>query len=101
LPESDRRARTPSADIVLAKQRDRLYVLTRDAEYPEHLVSQGLDVDEVLELVRSIATPDGYREADTHANAEPSLPERIAKIRSTIIRRVRRGRRTAERSATP
>jgi hypothetical protein len=88
-----------SADIVLAKQRDRLYVFTRDPEHPEQLVSQGLDVDEVLELVRSLAAPDADPGADTHPNAEPS--GRIAKIRTTIMRRVRRGRRTAGRSATP
>jgi hypothetical protein len=88
-----------SADIVLAKQRDRLYVFTRDPEHPEQLVSQGLDVDEVLELVRSLAAPDADPGADTHPNAEPS--GRIAKIRTTIMRRVRRGRRTAARSATP
>jgi hypothetical protein len=76
-----------------------LYVFTRDPQHTEQLVSQGLDVDEVLELVRSLAAPDADPGADTHPNAEPS--GRIAKIRTTIMRRVRRGRRTAARSATP
>jgi hypothetical protein len=73
-----------SADIVLAEQRDRLYVFTRDPDHPEELVSQGLDDDEVLRLVRSLAAPD------VHSNAEPSPSERIGKIRAAIIGRLRR-----------
>jgi hypothetical protein len=86
-----------SADIVLARQDDRLYVFTRDPENPERLVSQGLDVGEVLELVRSLAAPESG--ADTHSNAEPASSGRIAKIRSKIMRRLRRGERAAARPA--
>ena len=60
-----------SADIVLARQRDRLYVFTRDPEAPERLVSQGLDEGEVLELIRSLAGPGAQSGRDMHSNAEP------------------------------
>jgi hypothetical protein len=82
-----------SADIVLAKLGDRLYVLTRDPEDPEQLVSQGLDKGEVIELVRSLAVPDADRGVDTHSSAEPS--GRLGKIRTTIMRRLRRGEQPA------
>ncbi|HEY6686223.1 MAG TPA: hypothetical protein VI094_08460 [Propionibacteriaceae bacterium] len=76
-----------SADIVLANQGDRLYVFTRDPDDPERLVSQGLDDDEVIELVRSLATPEA-KGGDTQSSAEqPS--GRLAKMRTTIMRRLR------------
>jgi hypothetical protein len=81
-----------SADIVLARQRDRLYVFTRDPESPEKLVTQGLDEGEVLELIQSLAGPDIHSSRDMHSNAAPS--GRIAKLRGTIMRRLRRGQRT-------
>jgi hypothetical protein len=79
-----------SADIVLARQDDRLYVFTRDPENPEQLVSQGLDIGEVLELVRSLAAleADG---GELHSGAERTPSGRIARIRSKIMRRLRRG----------
>ena len=77
-----------SADIVLATQRDRLYVFTRDPEGPERLISQGLDEGEVLELIRSLAGPGAQSGGDMHSNAEPG---RIAKLRTTIMRRLRLG----------
>jgi hypothetical protein len=86
-----------SADIVLAKRGDRLYVLTRDPEDPEQLVSQGLDEGEVIELVRSLAVPDVDSGGDTHGSAEPS--GRLGKIRRTIMRRLRRGEKRAATSA--
>jgi hypothetical protein len=86
-----------SADIVLAKQGDRLYVLTRDPEDPEQLVSQGLDEGEVIELVRSLAVLDADSGGDTHSSAEPS--GRLGKIRTTIMRRLRRGEQPAATSA--
>jgi hypothetical protein len=77
-----------SADIVLANQGDRLHVFTRDPGDPERLVSQGLDDDEVIELVRSLATPEA-KGGDTQSSAEqPS--GRLAKMRTTIMRRLRR-----------
>jgi hypothetical protein len=77
-----------SADIVLANQGDKLYVFTRDPGDPERLVSQGLDDDEVIELVRSLATPEA-KGGDTQSSAEqPS--GRLAKMRTTIMRRLRR-----------
>ena len=81
-----------SADIVLAEQRDHLHVFTRDPEDPARLVSQGLDEGEVLELIRSLAGPDAHNSGDMQSNAAPS--GRIAKLRSTIMRRLRRGQRT-------
>jgi hypothetical protein len=86
-----------SADIVLAKQGDRLYVLTRDPEDPEQLVSQGLDEGEVIELVRSLAIPAADSGGDTHSSTEPS--GRLGKIRTTIMRRLRRGEKPAATSA--
>jgi hypothetical protein len=84
-----------SADIVLAGQGDRLYVFTRDPEHPERLTSQGLDDDEVLELIRSLAVPsdDGHDEKRSSTASEPS--GRIARIRTTIVRRLRRGQPAA------
>ena len=77
-----------SADIVLAAQGDRLYVFTRDPDDAERLVSQGLDDDEVMELVRALATPEG-KGGDGQSSAEqPS--GRLAKMRTTIMRRLRR-----------
>jgi hypothetical protein len=78
-----------SADIVLARQRDRLYVFTRDPEAPERLVSQGLDAREVLELIRSLAGPDLHGSGDSQPNARPARSGRIAKLRTTIMRRLR------------
>ncbi|HKX13654.1 MAG TPA: hypothetical protein VJN19_00550 [Propionibacteriaceae bacterium] len=82
-----------SADIVLARRDDRLYVFTRDPENPEQLVSQGLDQGEVLKLVRSLSAPetDG---GDLQSSAEPAASGRIARIRSKIMRRLRRGEPT-------
>jgi hypothetical protein len=86
-----------SADIVLATQDDRLYVFTRDPENPERLISQGLDEGEVIELVRSLAEPDGGWE--THPTTEPAPSGRIAKLGTTIMRRLRRGDQAATSSA--
>lgn len=88
-----------SADIVLATQDDRLSVFTRDPEDPERLVSQGLDQDEVLELIESLAGPGAHSGADMHSNAESAPTGRIAKIRTTIMRRLHRGERTSANSA--
>ena len=68
-----------------------MHVFTRDPEDPERLVSQGLDEGEVLQLIRSLAAPDADSGGDAHSNAEPSRSGRIAKIRATIMRRLRRG----------
>lgn len=86
-----------SADIVLARQDGRLYVFTRDPEDPERLVSQGLDDDEVIELVRSLAVPEADHSADS-PTAE-ATPKRLAKIRGTIMRRLRREQPPAAKSA--
>jgi hypothetical protein len=77
-----------SADIVLAERRGRLYVFARDAADPERLVSQGLDDSEVIELIRSLATPDVDGGGDPHSTAEPS--GRIARARGRVMRRLRR-----------
>ena len=77
-----------SADIVLAEERGRLYVFARDAADPERLVSQGLDDSEVIELIRSLATPDVDGGGDRHSSAEPS--GRIARARARVMRRLRR-----------
>ena len=79
-----------SADIVLATQRERLYVFTRDSEDPEQLVSQGLDHGEVLDLVRSLAVPDADGRSDMRSNAAPSPSGRAARLRTTVMRRLRR-----------
>jgi hypothetical protein len=83
-----------SADIVLAEQRDRLYVFTRNPEAPEQLVSQGLDEGEVLELIRSLAGPDLHGSGDSQSNAGRARSGRIAKLRTTIMRRLRRSQHT-------
>ena len=88
-----------SADIVLAQRGDRLFVFTRDPEDPVRLVSQGLDDDEVIELARSLAVPDADRDGDSHPTAEPAPSGRIAKVRTTIMRRLRRGQPAAQDSA--
>jgi hypothetical protein len=73
---------------VPANQDDRLYVFTRDADDAERLVSQGLDDDEVIELVRGLATPEA-KGGDMQSSADqPS--GRLAKMRTTITRRLRR-----------
>jgi hypothetical protein len=77
-----------SADIVLAAQGDRLYVFTRDPDDAERLVSQGLDDDEVIELVRGLATPEGKGGHGQSSVEQPS--GRLAKMRTTIMRRLRR-----------
>ena len=76
-----------SADIVLAGRGDRLYVFTRHPEHPERLASQGLNDDEVLELIRSLAVPS--EEGDAKRPTAESQG-RIAKLRTTIMRRLRR-----------
>jgi hypothetical protein len=78
-----------SADIVLARRGDRLYVFTRDPDDPERLVSQGLSDDDVIELVRSLAVPEADDSGDIPSAERPS--GRMAKIRTTIMRRLRRG----------
>ena len=87
-----------SADIVLAQQGDRLFVFTRDPEDPVRLVSQGLDDDEVIELARSLAVPDADS-GGTHPTDESAPSGRIAKVRTTIMRRLRRGQPAAQNSA--
>jgi hypothetical protein len=79
-----------SADIVLATQADKLYVFTRDADDPERLVIQGLDKNEVIELIRELAAPSGASGEESQATAETSQMRRLAKIRNTIFRRLRR-----------
>jgi hypothetical protein len=78
-----------SADIVLAAQDDRLYTFTRDPDDPERLVSQGLSYDDVIELVRSLAVPEGDGGGDRDFSAEQPTG-RMAKIRATLLRRLRR-----------
>ena len=77
-----------SADIVLARQDGRLSVFTRDPADPGRLVSQGLDDDEVIELVRSLGVPEVDHSGDTQT--AQSRPGRLSKIRGTIMRRLRR-----------
>jgi hypothetical protein len=83
-----------SADIVLARRRDRLYVFTRNPEAPEQLVSQGLDEGEVLELIRTLAGPDLQGSGGSQSNTELAPSGRVAKLRTTIMRRLRRGQHT-------
>jgi hypothetical protein len=84
-----------SADIVLARNADRFFVFTRDPQAPERLVSQGLDEGEVIELVRSLASPEsGWQ---THETAEPHSG-RIAKMRTMIMRRLHRDQPVAAKS---
>jgi hypothetical protein len=80
-----------SADIVLAAHNDKLYVFTRDPDNPERLVSQGLDQNEVMELIRHLAAPESEGGEGSEATAETPEMGRLAKIRSTIFRRLRRG----------
>jgi hypothetical protein len=80
-----------SADIVLADQNGKLHVFTRDPEDPARLVSQGLDRNEVIELIRELAAPEVLSAEASQATADTSATGRIAKIRSTIMRRLRRG----------
>jgi hypothetical protein len=87
-----------SADIVLAGRGDRLYVFTRDPEHPERLASQGLDDDEVLELIRSLAVPSEEGD-EKRPTAESQASGRIAKLRTTIMRRLRRDQPAAGGSA--
>ena len=85
-----------SADIVLAEQDGRLYVFTRDPADPERLVSQGLNDDEVIELVRSLGLPEADHGRD--AQTAESAPGRLTKIRGTIMRHLRREHPTADKS---
>jgi hypothetical protein len=80
-----------SADIVLADHNGKLHVFTRDPEDPARLVSQGLDRNEVIELIRELAAPEVLSAEASQATADTSATGRIAKIRSTIMRRLRRG----------
>jgi hypothetical protein len=89
-----------SADMVLARRRDRLYVFTRDPEAPERLISQRLDEREVLELIRSLAGPDVHGSGDRQSNAAQAPSGRIAKLRATIVRRLRRSGRVPASAAT-
>jgi hypothetical protein len=79
-----------SADIVLADHNGKLHVFTRDPEDPARLVSQGLDRNEVIELIRELAAPEVISAEASQATADTSATGRIAKIRSTIMRRLRR-----------
>ena len=79
-----------SADIVLAEQDEKLYVFTRDADDPERLISTGLETAEVVELIRQLAAPEAESGADLQATSDTSGMGRIAKIRGTIMRRLRR-----------
>ena len=79
-----------SADIVLADHNGKLHVFTRDPEDPARLVSQGLDRNEVIELIRELAAPEVLSAEASQATADTSATGRIAKIRSTIMRRLRR-----------
>jgi hypothetical protein len=79
-----------SADIVLAARDDKLYVFTRDADDPERLVSQGLDGNEVMELIRQLAAPEAESGEDSQVAGDTSEMGRLAKLRSTISRRLRR-----------
>jgi hypothetical protein len=80
-----------SADIILAAEDDKLYTFTRDADDPERLVSQGLDKNEVIDLIRELAAPGGESGEGSQATAETTDSGRIAKLRSSIRRRLRRG----------
>ena len=80
-----------SADIVLAEQNGKLHVFTRDPEDPARMVSQGLDSNEVIELIRELAAPQVVSAEASQATASTSATGRIAKIRSTIMRRLRPG----------
>jgi hypothetical protein len=88
-----------SADIVLADQNGKLHVFTRDPEHPARLVSQGLDRNEVIELIRELAAPEVHSAEASQATASTSETGRIAKIRSTIMRRLHREQSSATRSA--
>jgi hypothetical protein len=90
-----------SADIVLANRSDRLYVFTRDPDRPERLVAQGLDDDEVLDLIQSLAVPSTDRDEDKRATTESQPSGRIAKIRTMIMRRLHRGQPATASSQTP
>jgi hypothetical protein len=87
-----------SADIVLAGRGDRLYVFTRDPERPEQLASQELDDDEVLELIRSLAVPSEEGD-EKRLTTESRTSGRIAKIRTMVMRRLRRDQPAASDSA--
>jgi hypothetical protein len=79
------------ADIVLAAQDDKLYVFTRDPDDAERLVSQGLDRNEVIELIGGLAAPGGDSgKGSQEAAGDTSERGRLAKLRSTISRRIRR-----------
>ena len=89
-----------SADIVLANRSDRLYVFTRDPDRPDRLVAQGLDDDEVLDLIRSVAPPSECRDQHKRATRESQPSGRIARIRSKIVRRLRRDQPATASSQT-
>ena len=78
-----------SGDVVLAEQSGRLYVFARDPADPGRLVSQGLDGKEVIELVRGLAVPATEGEGDAHPTAQPSPSARLAKVRASLMRRLR------------
>jgi hypothetical protein len=88
-----------SADIVLADLHGKLHVFTRDADDPERLVSQGLDRNEVVELIRELAAPEAHGAEASQATANTSETGRIARIRSTIMKRLRRDQSSATTSA--
>ena len=82
-----------SADIVLAKRHDRLYVFTRDADDHGRLVSQGLDDGEVLQLVRSLAVPSPETNGEVRLTDAPSPSRPVARLRANIMKRLHRGER--------
>ncbi len=98
IPASGRRSTAElSADIVLAKRRDQLHVFTRDPE----IRAAGLTRTRRgrgAGPVRSLAAPDADG-ARSPAEAPPS--GRIAKIRTTIMRRLRRGEQAPASAVTP
>jgi hypothetical protein len=90
-----------SADVVLASRGNRLDVFTLDPADPGRLISQGLDVGEVIDLVRSLAVPAAEGDSDTGSTAEPTPIGRVAKVRAGVMRRLRRGQRAAANAAQP
>lgn len=83
-----------SADVVTAQRDDRLYVFTLDPADPARLVWQWLDAADVIDLLRSLALPSSPGEGDHGSTTEPAPSGPIAKLRSTMIRRLRRDPRS-------
>lgn len=96
-----------STDVVLAARDGRLHVFTRDPSDAARLVAQGMDREDTLEMLRSLATPLAAPDSDSKQAGEttaaraapnsgrPNLDSLLARGRAattSLVRTLRRKR---------